>query len=47
MGGEIGKFSFGIVIALFAVIYIVCVAVITIHDKIKKWREEKSQRDES
>ena len=47
MGGEIGKFSFGIVIALFAALYIVCVAAITISDKIKKWKEAKSSKDDS
>ena len=47
MGGDIGKFSFGIVIALFAVLYIVCVAAITICDKIKNWRQAKSAKDDS
>ena len=47
MGGEIGKFSFGIVIALFAALYIVCALAITIADKVKKWQAGKSQKDES
>ena len=47
MGGEIGKFSFGIVIALFAALYIVCALAITISDKIKKWRQAKSSKEDS
>ena len=47
MGGEIGKFSFGIVIALFAALYIVCALAITVHDKIKKWRQAKSSKEDS
>ncbi|MGN0728523.1 hypothetical protein [Treponema sp.] len=45
MGGSIGKFSMGIMIAAMAVLYVLCVAVITISEKIKKRRDKKSLMD--
>ena len=43
MGGSIGKFSMGIMIAVLAVLYVMCVAVNTIVEKIKKHQHHKDE----